>query len=303
MTLNDALENYINYISVVDQKALTTIDAYQRDLNAYVNFMINLHIDDMNSITYDDIQKYIKKASFKKSATSINRSIVAIRCFHKYISEFYPEIENPTLFLQNKRVGRRLPKLISKEDVLNILNFQETNKDEQLYHQCILELLYGCGLRVSECCSLTLNQVHISEGFLRVIGKGNKERMIPINKYANSLLNTFIQSVRCEWNKKRLSYVFINHLGNKLTRQYVDKIIKDRCRSLSLNTHISAHSFRHSFASHMLDGGADLRIVQELLGHSDISTTQIYTHVQNERLKRSYLSAHPMNQKNKKNND
>lgn len=297
MELKYALEEYINYISVVDQKALTTIDSYHRDLNKYIYFLEKNNVLNIENVTFDHIQGYILSVSKKIKPSSINRNIVSIRTFHKYISEYHPMIENPTLFLQNKKVGRHLPKTIAKDDVIRILEFKETNQDEQLYHQCILEVLYGCGLRVSECCNLKLNQVHLQEGFFRVIGKGNKERMVPLNQHTISLLNTYLQSVRREWNKKNTSFVFINHLGNKLTRQYVNHFIKERVKVLGLNTHTSAHNFRHSFASHLLDGGADLRIVQELLGHADISTTQIYTHVQTERLKKSYLSAHPMNNK------
>ena len=155
-------------------------------------------------------------------------------------------------------------------------------------------MLYGCGLRVSECCELRLQQLHLKQGLVRVIGKGSKERMVPLHEEGIQALLQYLQYVRPQWEQTRSPYVFINHLGHPLTRQYVHQMIKRTLQSLGMSTAYSAHSFRHSFATHLLDGGADLRVVQELLGHSYIQTTQIYTHVQGRRLRQAYDAFHPL---------
>lgn len=301
--IKDALQDFIHHIHVIDQKSLATIDSYERELKAYTSYLINeCKLEYITEIFYDHIQDYINILDETKKPSTINHVIVVIRSFHKYICEYHLDIHNPAIYIKNKKEGRKLPKLIGQSDLELLLNFEEENKDKQLFHQCILEVLYGCGIRVSELCNITLNNIHLKEGFIKVVGKGDKERIVPVNKYTISLLHTYIDTVRYEWNTKRLPYLFVNKIGNKLNRQYVDTMIHNRCKALNIEqNNISAHSFRHSYATHMLDGNADLRVVQELLGHSDLSTTQIYTHVQNERLKKSYLNAHPLsNKKNKK---
>ena len=160
-----------------------------------------------------------------------------------------------------------------------------------MYKRQILLTLYSCGLRVSELCSLKRNDVHLSEKILKVTGKGDKERIIPIVDACVQQMELYLNLVRKNWQKKTLPNFFINQYGRVLTRQYVHNLIKKKCEECNLNPNLSAHSFRHSFASHLLDGNADLRIVQELLGHSDIQTTQIYTHIQNKRLVNAYDNA------------
>lgn len=300
MKIQEAIEEYIYHISIIDQKALTTISSYKSDLKKYYNYLINNEVENVEDVEYSNIQNFIQEYSYNKENTTINHLIGTIRCFHNYISQQYTMIINPTLYLKSSKVGRKLPITLNIEDVNSLLDYEEENKDKQLYHQCILEVIYGCGLRVSECCNLKQNQIHLQEGIVKVFGKGSKERLVPINRHAANLLSLYMQTTRKEWNKKNYAFVFVNHLGNRLTRQYVDTMIKKRANVLHLGHNISAHKFRHSFASHLLDGGADLRVVQELLGHSDIATTQIYTHVQTQRLKSSYLAAHPGNKNHKK---
>lgn len=292
MQIRDAIEDYLHHISVVDQKAITSIQAYTRDLRIYESFLTVRELHQINDISYADIQDFIQEQRKVKKSNSVNRMISTLHNFHHYITFTYPKENDPSLFIHSKKDGRKLPRYFNEHDIIQLLD-SFGNNDQELFEHAMLELLYGCGLRVSELCSLTMNQLHLEQGFLRVIGKGDKERMIPIHQRAIHIVRDYVTTVRSKWQKKRMPNVFLNHLGNAVSRQYVHRLIKTKLAEMNLDESLSAHSFRHSFATHLLDGGADLRVVQELLGHSDIKTTQIYTHVQNKRLKEAYASFHP----------
>lgn len=292
MQIGDAIEDYLHHISVVDQKAVTSILAYTRDLRIYETFLIERKLQQINDISYADIQDFIQEQRKVKKSNSVNRMISTLHNFHHYITFTYPKENDPSLFIHSKKDGRKLPRYFNEHDIIKLLD-SFGNDDQELFEHAMLELLYSCGLRVSELCSLTMNQLHLEQGFLRVIGKGDKERMIPIHQRAVQIVRDYVALVRPKWQKKRMPNVFLNHLGNAVSRQYVHHLIKTKLAEMNLDESLSAHSFRHSFATHLLDGGADLRVVQELLGHSDIKTTQIYTHVQNKRLKEAYASFHP----------
>lgn len=309
MTLQEALEDYLYYIRAVDQKSLATIRSYESDLREYLTFMDERKIATIEDITHADIQDFLTSLEqpqpekdhpmMPRKTSSLNRMITSIHMFHRYLSMTYPKLSNPSTHIRGRKKGMKLPLYFNPDDIANLLDsFDES--DQGLFEKAILELLYGCGLRVSELCSLTLNQMHLEQGFLRVIGKGDKERMVPMHEQCVKALRKYLEVVRIHWEKKRSSYVFINHLGNPLTRQYVHTLIKKKLKEQQLDERLSAHSFRHSFASHLLDGGADLRVVQELLGHHDIATTQIYTHIQDKRLKNAYEAFHPRNKKYEK---
>lgn len=291
MLIKDAIEDYMHYIKVVDQKALTTIASYERNLKTYMCYLKEKGIDEMTDITYEIIQSFLKEQSMLKKRSSVNHMTSLVRNFHRFISYTYDHIPNPSLYIRGSKTALKLPRYFNIEDI-HILLDSFHDSEEDIFHKAILEVLYGCGLRISELCSLTLHQIHLEQGFIRCIGKGDKERMIPIHKRAVQALESYLYTLREEWGKKSI-FVFVNRNGKQLTRQYVHTMIKKRLTDLGLNTELSAHSFRHSFASHLLDGGADLRVVQELLGHADISTTQIYTHIQSKRLKLAYENAHP----------
>lgn len=298
MLIQDAIQDYLHHIRVVDQKALTTVQAYERDLCIYQAFLDQRRLTEIADISYIDVQEFISEQRRSKKSNTVNRMISTLHNFHHFIAYTYPQEPDPSVFAKSKKDGQKLPKYFNEHDIFTLLDAFGTS-DQELFERAILELLYSCGLRVSECCSLTINQCHLDQGFLRVIGKGDKERMIPIHARAVSVLRDYLDIVRPQWQKKRLPNVFINHLGHPLTRQYVHHLIKQRLKALNLDESLSAHSFRHSFATHLLDGGADLRVVQELLGHSDIKTTQVYTHIQNKRLKEAYAAFHPRADKEK----
>lgn len=296
--VQDAIHDYLHHISVVDQKAVTSVQAYERDLRIYQTFLNLRQLLHIADISYLDVQDFISEQRQVKKSNSVNRMISTLHNFHHFISYTYPNEPDPSVFAKSKKDGQKLPKYFNEHDILIMLD-DFGNSDQELFEHAILELLYSCGLRVSECCNLTMNQLHLDQGFLRVIGKGDKERMIPIHERAVTVLRDYMELVRPHWQKKRLPNVFVNRLGHPLTRQYVHTLIKQKLKKLNLDESLSAHSFRHSFATHLLDGGADLRVVQELLGHSDIKTTQIYTHIQNKRLKEAYASFHPRADKGK----
>lgn len=297
MKLQEAYENYIHYITSVDQKSLQTIEAYKRDLIQYIMYLQNQKIENIEHVDYAIIQDFLDFQSQHKKASSMNRMISTIHTFHHYLHYMYPDILDPSIHVKSKRGSKKLPLYFNVQDIQKLLDSFQDETSIEIFQHAILEVLYGCGLRVSELCSLKINDLKLEQGFLRCIGKGNKERMIPLHQRMIMILRRYISEVRMVFMKQASVYVFINKDGNPLNRQYVHHLIKQKLIELNLPIELSAHSFRHSFASHLLDGGADLRVVQELLGHSDIATTQIYTHIQTKRLKEAYASFHPKSKK------
>ena len=290
MDLHEALSDYKLNLSLVENKSKKTIEAYMSDLTHYIDYLNQKNINNVEEITILTVDNYLNSMTKEYSSNSINRVLASVRSFHKFISLNHESIKDPTLYIHTHKHNEHLPIYASVQD-LKVLFDSFSNSDIDIYHKTILLTLYSCGLRVSELCSLKRNDVHLSEKILKVTGKGDKERIIPIVDACVQQMELYLNLVRKNWQKKTLSNFFINQYGRVLTRQYVHNLIKKKCEECNLNPNLSAHSFRHSFASHLLDGNADLRIVQELLGHSDIQTTQIYTHIQNKRLVNAYDNA------------
>lgn len=298
MQLEDALNDYIHYIDVVENKSTATVKSYKNDLIKYMDYLTKQKIKNVEDVSYQDIQLFIGELKDFEKNSSINHMITSIKMFHQYICFTYSNIQNPTLHLRSVKAEKKLPLYFNVADIDKLLDsFGDNDKD--IFHKALLEVLYGCGLRVSELINLKINDVHLDQHFLKVIGKGEKERIVPMHEKSVHVLEQYLNLVRIQWEKKRSPFIFLNSRGQHVSRQYVHNLIKDKLHELNLDERLSAHSFRHSYATHLLDGGADLRVVQELLGHSDISTTQIYTHVQNKRLKEAYSSFHPRSDKNK----
>ena len=290
MDLHEALSDYKLNLSLVENKSKKTIEAYMSDLTHYIDYLNQKNINNVEEITILTVDNYLNSLTKEYSSNSINRVLASVRSFHKFISLNHESIKDPTLYIHTHKHNEHLPIYASIQD-LKVLFDSFSNSDIDIYHKTILLTLYSCGLRVSELCSLKRNDVHLSEKILKVTGKGDKERIIPIVDACVQQMELYLNLVRKNWQKKTLPNFFINQYGRVLTRQYVHNLIKKKCEECKLNPNLSAHSFRHSFASHLLDGNADLRIVQELLGHSDIQTTQIYTHIQNKRLVNAYDNA------------
>lgn len=293
MELSEAIEEYRYHLTMVEHKSVRTIDSYLRDLSHYAAYLDQLDIHAVEDITEGNVQDFLLELREDYKAATVNRYLSSLRSFHRFLSQERPRLLDPTRFIKGTKKQAHLPRFLNEKEIQRLLA-SFGGSDADVFQKAILEVLYGCGLRVSECCELRLQQLHLKQGLVRVIGKGSKERMVPLHEEGIQALLQYLQYVRPQWEQTRSPYVFINHLGHPLTRQYVHQMIKRTLQSLGMSTAYSAHSFRHSFATHLLDGGADLRVVQELLGHSDIQTTQIYTHVQGRRLRQAYDAFHPL---------
>ena len=299
MLIKDAFDLFLTEITINKAMASTSIASYQSDLKQYLIYIDELGIERVEEITKEHIYTFIMDQLQKKSKSSVGRMISSIRAFHSTINIHDNKIKDPTVNIHTIQKTRYLPKYFNKRD-LDLLFDSFSDSTIDLFHHTIFELLYACGLRVSELCSLSINQYNRANGFIKIIGKGNKERIVPIAKYSARLLDQYIDEVRIHYNKKGLSNLFVNRLGNRLTRQYVGVMLKSKEKELGISLELSPHSFRHTFASDLLANNADLRIVQELLGHSDISTTQIYTHVNKDQLHKAYDKFHPGNRRSNK---
>lgn len=290
MNLDEALSDYKMEITFVDNKSEKTIQAYLSDLDQYHEYCRKRGIENIEDISILTIDAFLSSLASSHSSSSINRMLSSIRSFHKYTTLNHPNINDPSLYVHSNLASKHLPTYASVEELTKIFD-SFGNSDIDIYKKTILMTLYSCGLRVSELCELKRNNVHFDEKVLKVHGKGDKERLVPIADACIEQMKLYIVHVRNQWANQNISNFFINQYGRKLTRQYVHNLIKAKINECNISENLSAHSFRHSFATHLLDGNADLRVVQELLGHCDIQTTQIYTHIQNKRLLSAYDQA------------
>jgi len=286
------IEEFIDYIIIERGLSTNTSESYNRDLIKYDSFL-NKSID---LVDYIDIEKYIeylKKEGLSES--TICRNIVSIKNFHKYVSRIYNK-KDPSETIERPKIKKRLPSVLSISDIDNILNINTIN-DFDYRNKAMLELMYATGLRVSELVSLNVNDVDIQNSVVRCFGKGSKERIIPIGDIAIDSIREYLERRSSMLKGYITDYLFINNHGNKLTRQGFFKILKIIAKKQGVNKSFSPHTLRHSFATHLLENNVDLRIIQELLGHENISTTQVYTHLQNNLIKKNYDNYHPRSKK------
>lgn len=280
------LSEYLEYLEVEKGLSHNTIDAYRRDLTAFIDLCASLGAEELTQIQRNHLNSYIMDLREKKySATSVMRKIASLRGFFKWLCANEICIKNPTLTLEQPKIPRKLPKVMTISEIENIIR-QDLNKTQRL----IVELLYGCGLRVSELVNLKTNNIDLNANYLRCSGKGSKERLVPLGSKAKEALSNYFEHRDFLVKKHNLDTknLWIAESGRFLTRQDVYNFIHEQGKKINKN--ISPHTLRHSFATHLLENGADLRIVQELLGHSDVSTTQLYTHISKKRLKEVYFS-------------
>ena len=277
------LSEYLEFLEIEKGLSQNTLDAYRRDLGDFFDFCSNIEIEE---IQRTQINSYVRNLHEKKySPTSIMRKIASLRGFFKWAcaNEFIKA--NPALTLEQPKIPQRLPKVVSVDEINEILN-----KDLSKLQKVIIELLYGCGLRVSELVNLKITDYDLKNKFLECIGKGSKQRLVPLGKKAVQAIKNYMSERDYTLLKYNLSSkkLLINERGKEVTRQEVYTFIHNRGKELHKT--ISPHTLRHSFATHLLENGADLRVVQELLGHSDVATTQLYTHISKKRLKEVYFS-------------
>lgn len=285
----DILEKYQIYLLTVKQKEeKTTVSSYIEDIYKYLEYMENNKIKTALDIEYQNITNYLKYLDNNNYETSsIIRKIVSIKLFHKYLSEEY-KIKNISSKIINPRLRRKLPNILTIEEVDNLLDIK-LNTPFDYRNKAMLELMYSSGLRVSELVDLKLNNIDLDNGYVRCLGKGKKERIIPIGEIAIEYLKKYINEYRNSMKKGYYTEnVFLNNHGKNITRQGFFLIIKNIAKEKNINKNITPHMLRHSFATHLLNNGANLRTIQEMLGHSSITTTQIYTNVSNDIIKENY---------------
>ena len=272
-----------------------TIDAYKRDLKQYLGYIDDQKIKELSQITPTHIRDYIRILNDRGMApASISRIISSIRSYHKYLSGETIISENPALVIKNPKIPKKLPDVLSEKEISSIIGSIKESSQFYQRDKAMIEMLYSCGIRVSELCGLEMSNLFLEDELIRVLGKGNKERLLPIGGRAKEYLNDYLIHTRIRLMKQTgSSHIFLSRNGKALTRAMVNNILNKWTQISEVNRSVSPHILRHSFATHLLEGGADLRFVQALLGHSDISTTQIYTHLDKHYLKEIYKSHHP----------
>ena len=289
--LSILIEEFSRYLLIDKGYSQNTIESYKNDLDKFLEYNKNKNID---NISNNNLKKYIKHLNdLGLNEKSIARNISSLKSFYKFlvISKYISSNTSDGLYLP--KIKKELPNTLSEDEVLKLLDM-ELIDNFSYRNKAMLELLYATGLRVSELINLKLQDIDLNQDIVRTFGKGSKERIIPIGDFAKEYIEEYIYSYRKNMLKKESSeYVFLNNHGKQMTRQGFFKIIKKLAKEKGINKDLSPHTIRHSFASHLLKYGADLRTIQELLGHSDISTTQIYTHITNEELKQNYKNFHP----------
>ena len=281
------LDNFYKYL---DSKGYSsnTISSYKKDLNQFIKFSKG-KID----VDYSFIRSYLQFLHNKKYTNkSIARHISSLKSFYKYLTKNEIVKDNPCLLLSNPKIEKKLPNYINYNDLEILFNIPDKDDILGLRNLLILELLYSTGIRVSELVNIKLDDIDFDNKRIYILGKGNKERYVLFGKICNDILMEYLEKSRNKLNKNS-DYLLLNKFGNKITDRAIRMIIDDIVKKSSLKLNISPHTLRHTFATHLLNEGADLKIVQELLGHENISTTGIYTHVSNEHLRKVYLDAHP----------
>ncbi len=293
------MEGYVNefiqYLAVERGLAQNTLESYGRDLRQYQTYLQNGHMDFIKDSNRSTILAYLNNLQIKGRAVStISRNLAAIKSFYQYlVRERYLE-KDPAAHLESPKLEKKLPKILTISEVEELLKQPNTFLPTGLRDKAMLELLYATGIRVSELISLNISDINLDMGYIKCYGKGAKERIVPLGSIAARCVQDYIGKGRPKLVRTyEEAALFVNHHGNRLTRQGFWKIIKKYAQEASINKEITPHTLRHSFATHLLENGADLRSVQEMLGHADISTTQIYTHVTKNRLKEVYDKAHP----------
>lgn len=295
--MKDQIQDFMHYLVVERGLSHNTIISYERDLKSYHQFLTAQEqlasFQDVTRLSIIHFLKSLKEAG--KSSKTIARHTASIRNFHQFLLREKAVDHDPTVHIESPQVERTLPKVLSLTEVEKLLDTPKLISPFGYRDKAMLELLYATGIRVSEMINLDLSDVHLTMGFIRCFGKGNKERIVPIGRTASEALESYIEKGRPKLasKKKTTEALFLNHHGNRMTRQGYWKNLKKIALEAGVSKELTPHTLRHSFATHLLENGADLRAVQEMLGHADISTTQIYTHVSKTRLKDVYKQYHP----------
>ena len=291
------IKHYTDYLKLELSLSDNSIEAYQHDVDLFLQYLeaeqLSAEINDINLQTIENFFAYLYDLNI--GATSQARILSGLKSFYRYLlSENITDID-PTILISSPTLGRHLPEVLSYEEIQMMIDSIDLSLPNGHRNKAMIEVLYGCGLRVSELINLQISDIYKNEGFLRIFGKGSKERLVPIGDNSLKILFQYIEGARLHVNikPKFTDTVFLNSRGTSLTRQMVFLIVKDLAERNGIKKTISPHTFRHSFATHLLEGGANLLAVQQMLGHASVSTTEIYTHISDDLLRDTMLSYHP----------
>ncbi|EKN69675.1 site-specific tyrosine recombinase XerD [Neobacillus bataviensis LMG 21833] len=295
--MEEQVKAFMNYMIVEKGLAKNTIVSYERDLNSYLRYLKDVEsIQSLNEIQRVHIIHFLSfLKDHGKSAKTLARHVASVRAFHQFLLRDKATDQDPSVLIESPKLERALPKVLSLREVEILLDTPDSHDHFGIRDKAMLELLYATGIRVSELIGLDIENIHLTMGFVRCMGKGNKERIIPIGRTAAEAIKHYLENGRPHFvtMKHHDDALFLNHQGHRLTRQGFWKILKKLAKEAGIEKELTPHTLRHSFATHLLENGADLRAVQEMLGHADISTTQIYTNVTKTRLKDVYSKFHP----------
>lgn len=293
----EAILDYLHFLRVERQLSQNTLSSYRRDLESYVEHIhIQQGLTSLNEVERGHILLHLEELrNAGISARTIARHISSIRSFHQFLLREKLAERDPTVHLEMPQIEQKLPRVLSIQDVEALIQAPNRNKPQGVRDTAMLELLYGTGMRISELIGLNLEDVHLTMGFVRVFGKGGKERIVPLGKSAVAAIDLYLQNARSalQGTYPKTDAFFINRRGKRLTRQGCWKLLKEHATNANIQQEITPHTLRHTFATHLIENGADLRAVQEMLGHADISTTQVYTHISKTRLSEVYKQFHP----------
>ena len=295
MSWDTTINGFKSYLTIERSLSKNSIEAYIRDIEKFAIYAITLSINPVN-IKREDIKNFLKEINnLGISARSQARIISGIKAFYKYLLLENYINNNPTELIESPKIGLKIPDILSLFEINQIIDSIDLSNNLGYRNKAIIEMLYSCGLRVSELINLKLSNVQFSKGYIKILGKGNRERLAPIGGKALDALKIYISNYRNlrSVNKSNNDIIFLNNRGNKLTRVMIFLIIKKLVLKTDIRKKISPHTFRHSFATHMIEGGANLRAVQEMLGHQSITTTEIYTHLDKDYLRSNIIQFHP----------
>ena len=299
--MEQLVKEYQYYLQSVKMMSHNSIMSYLNDVTNYVNFLIEKYqFSDMQDVTSDHIREFLASLKKKKMTTSsMSRNLCSIKSFHRFLTEDHYVKTNVAKEISAPKMEKKLPTVLSIEEVTRLLDTVQGDKPLDLRNQAMLEMIYGTGLRVSELCNIKITDLRFTSKQIRVFGKGSKERIVPINDYALQKIRNYMMNARPILlnNKKDQGYLFLNNHGEVITRVGFFKILKNLTELAGIEKNISPHTLRHSYATHLLEAGVDIRLIQELLGHEDIATTQIYTHLSLNKIKEVYGQAHPRQKK------
>ena len=295
MSWESSIKEFKYYLKVERSLADNSIQSYLRDINKLANYCRDIKKNE-KSVANQDIRNFISHlVSEKISPRSQARIISGIKAFYKYLILEDYITDDPTLLIENPKIGLKLPEVLSVEEIELIISSIDLSKKQGQRNKAIIETLYSCGLRVTELINLKISNINFNDEYIKVIGKGNKERLTPIGSNALKYIKIYVNEVRIhkKISKGNEDIVFLNNRGSKLSRVMIFTLIKNILKKIGIKKKVSPHTFRHSFATHLIEGGADLRAVQEMLGHESITTTEIYTHLDKDYLRSNIMQFHP----------